>query len=64
MATLAEIELLQRCAPARLVVNEVQCVNGLVDATNFSDGLGQSCRSLIDLQGAHDSHRWHQAKFE
>ena len=64
MATFTEIELQQRAAPASLVVNEIQRVDGLVDATNFSDGLGQPCRSLIKLQGAHDSHRGHQAEFE
>jgi len=35
----AEIELQQRAAPARLVVDEVQRVNGFVDAADLGDGL-------------------------
>lgn len=32
--TFAEIEVLQRAAPARLVVDEVQRVDGLIDAAD------------------------------
>ena len=39
MAALAEIQLQQRGASMSLVVNEVQRVDGLVDAADFCDGL-------------------------
>jgi len=48
----------------RLVVDEVQGVDGFVDTANFGDGLCQAGGSLIDLQGAHDTHRRYQTELE
>ena len=46
----AEIELLQGTAPAVLVVDEVQRVDGLVDAADLGDGLRQ--RGGVDRRPA------------
>jgi hypothetical protein len=44
-----KIELLERASPARLVVDEVKRVNGLVDAADFRNSLRQTRGLVIDL---------------
>jgi hypothetical protein len=45
----AQIELLKRASPARLVVDEVKRVDSLVDAADLGNGLRQMSRAVIYL---------------
>ena len=60
----AEIELLQGTAPAVLVVDKSQRVDGLVDAADLGDGLRQRGWTIIDLQGSHDAHGGDESELE
>ncbi len=58
VAAFAEIELLQGTAPSVVVVDEIQRVDGLVDAADFGDGLRQLLWLLDPANGAQGSCEW------
>ncbi len=52
------------CSEHAPVVDEVQGVDGLVDAANLGNRLRHASWPLVDLEGRHDAHGWHAAELE
>src|SRR6218665_1632968 len=50
VATFAKMELRERAAPASLIVDEVQRVDGFVNASDLGDGLRQRCRGAHKIR--------------
>jgi hypothetical protein len=49
VSAFAEVELLERASPARLVIDESQRMDGLVDAANLCDCLRQTSWPFVGL---------------
>ena len=64
VSALALVELGQRAPALGFVIDLCQRVQGLVDAAELCEGLGQSGRALAHLERAHDALCRHPAKLE